>query len=119
MSKPKNVIISWSTLRLSLDTVCAYYPFFKSEVGGSSKYGITFVLRSGGKQSSSGDDEVSRDKLLAFLDEHFNTQSFKANKCDVCARRDKKAKSGGCTQKPGETCYSYNNYKRFQREGPS
>lgn len=107
----RHTVIKYAGHRILLETVASYGPIFLSERNSATKYGIRFTLRNGLIEEALGNDELSRNKFIAFLDKHFKPTEFLAYKCDVCSNF-KDNGYGSCDLH----CNDYNNYRHFKRE---
>lgn len=104
----RNAAIRYGCQRILVETIAAYVPIIKNKAGIDEKYGIRFHLRTGESIEHMGNDELTRDKALRFLDEHFGPIGFTAHKCEACVHR---TSTGRCDKR----CYQYDGYPRFQR----
>ena len=115
MSKKKEVVINYHGLRLLLGTVGGYCGIYLSDRHSNmTTYGIRFELRTGERVEQLGNDEVSRDKVLKFLDNHFKPLYFSGNLCQVCVHKEDN-RNRDCYSKH-DGCNDYNGYKSFERE---
>jgi hypothetical protein len=104
-------VLCYANTRILIDTIATYVPVYERQSGASmTKHGISFVLRNGETQCTMGDDEVQRDKVIAWLDAHFEPVKFYANQCQVCTHRDDE---DFCNT---NSCREYNGHKSFERE---
>lgn len=109
MSKKQTLVINFANRRVLLETIASYWPWSTREVHEATRYGIAYLLRSGEKVDAYGNDELSRNKAIAFLDKHYPITKFTAQKCAVCVRDGKDCSST-------YSCYSYNNFEGFKRK---
>ena len=109
MSKKQVVVINYAGRRILLETIASYWPWITREQHEDTRYGITYFLRSGEKIDAYGNDGLSRDKAVAFLDKHYNITKFTGQKCAVCAKN-----SNDCSAT--YSCYSHNDFKGFKRK---
>ena len=112
MSKKKVIVVSYAGQRISLDAIAGYCPIHKSTNRGPNEYGVRFNLRTGEAIEMLGDDIVSRDKVITFLDSYFSPAIFTSNKCQVCAIYKKSALSNNCSQ----SCHDWDGYQMFKRK---
>jgi uncharacterized protein (DUF1330 family) len=109
--KKRPVVISYGGIRVLLDTIATYWPYNEQgNTNGTWQHGIHYALRSGETETAKGDDKVSRNAALKFLDDHFAPTHFKSNKCQVCVRS---ADRPDCSSK--HDCRMYNNFPKFKR----
>ena len=113
MSKKRPVVLNYNGHRVLLDTIANYCSIYVSpDRNYPEKYGVRFYLRTGETVELAGTDEVSRDKVLKFLDDYFKPTYFSGNKCQVCAYREDNRKNK-CYDK--HDCRNYSGYRGFVR----
>lgn len=113
MNKKRPIVLDYNGQRILLDTIASYIGVHSTAENSPDKYGIRFYLRTGEEIERVGNDEVSRDKVLKFLDDHFKPDFFFANKCQVCVHKEDRAKRQ-CFEK--HDCIDYRGMKGFKRE---
>ena len=109
MSKKRPTVINYSGRRILLDTIASYWPYSEHPSRGYRQYGIEFITRSGESITPHGNDEISRDKAIRFLDSYFNPDLFTSQKCYVCALRSK-------TCETDHKCREYTGFTAFKRK---
>ena len=114
MSNKKLVVLNYNGQRIVLDTIAGYCGIYRTEKSTTTKQGIRFELRTGETIEQLGNDEVSRDKVLEFLDNHFKPEYFTGNLCHVCIHK-KDAVTGDCYTKHNY-CNDYHGFRSFERE---
>jgi hypothetical protein len=100
-------MVEYANVRVRLDSIVNYWPVYKNESSGD-RHGILIDKRDGDTLNIFGDDMVSRDQFVLFLDNHFKVKSFNTNKCTVCANKTK-----GCSSE--FNCRGYNGWPKFAR----
>ena len=114
MSKKRCVVLNYNGQRIVLDTIAGYCGVYKDDRSTTTKHGVRFDLRTGETIEHMGNDEVSRNKVLKFLDDHFKPESFTANKCQVCAHKEDN-RNNDCFSKHNN-CSDFRGYSSFERE---
>jgi hypothetical protein len=109
----KEIVIDYGATRVLLSTVAAYLPIYNGARNSITKHGIRFHLRTGEIIEQLGDDEVSRDKVLAFIDVNFKPTKFTANRCTVCSNYTGNGESDYCAT---SSCSEWENYPKFERK---
>ena len=72
MSKKRAVVLDYNGQRILLDTIAGYVPVYSNKEGEKdTKYGIRFHLRTGEVIDQMGNDDVSRNKVVKYLDDYF------------------------------------------------
>lgn len=114
MSKKRAVVLNYNGQRILLDAVAGYTPLYKKkERGSEAQYGIRFYLRTGEVIDKMGNDDVSRDNVIKYLDDHFKPDHFTASKCQVCIHKQDEALSK-CSSL--YDCSSWGGKRGFERE---
>jgi hypothetical protein len=111
-NKRKKLVLNYNGQRIDLDTIAGYQSISLRVRHEPTEYGVRFDLRSGTVIEQLGDDIVSRNKVLKYLDGHFKPDEFTANKCQACEHHED-GKKNDCYSK--HSCNSYGNWKGFQR----
>jgi len=115
MSKRRPVVLDYNGLRILLDTVAGYCSIYTADSSRSpAQYGIRFYLRTGEIIEHTGSDEISRGKVLKFLDDYFKPTHFSGNKCQVCVYKADQ-KNNKCFSE--RNCSDYSGLLGFAREG--
>jgi len=116
MSKKSPVVINYGGHRVRLDTIATFLPIYTIQRNESNHYGIRFHLRNGEEIDIKGNDEVSRDKAIAFLDNYFKPVLFTLDKCQVCIHQEER-KRGDCYKV--FDCAEFKGLRGFKRRGES
>jgi len=114
MSNKKSVVLNYNGQRIVLDTIAGYCGIYRADRNTTTKQGIRFELRTGKTIEELGNDKVSRDKVLGFLDNHFKPKYFIANLCQACIHKED-SKTDDCYTKHNN-CNNYHRFKSFERE---
>jgi len=110
--KKKSVVISYAGTRLLLETIVGYVGVYLDASSKATRYGIKFYIRSGEIIEALGDDKLSRNNLLEFLDKHFDAVHFEAYMCNVCIHEEAR---DDCYQNRDQ-CGHWGNRQHFKRK---
>jgi len=112
-NRKMSVVLDYNGQRILLDTIAGYAAMYKDKRGEITEYGIEFSLRTGEIIEQYGNDQISRNKVLEYLDDYFKPDKFTANRCQVCEHKEDK-RNGNCYSK--HDCTTYKGLLGFKRE---
>lgn len=111
-NKKRRPVLDYNGQRIDLSNIVGYGSISLRVRHEPDQYGIRFDLRSGTIIEQLGDDSVSRNKVLKYLDDYFKPDGFTANKCQACEHYEDGRKND-CYSK--HSCNSYGGWKGFKR----